>query len=231
MSGEKSVVAGSTLHRSVPDLPRGRVAIPTLEGTAAGPPIWLTDQALGQHVLVVGGIGQGKTNTIYHILDGIRSAMGPEDIAIVFDTKGDYLDRFHQSALDVVLNDPRAARDADPWNLFEELRASEEDPEETLGEIGYTLFDEAIEGGREPFWPLAAKDVFCGVLRRLARDRAATNRTLRDFWRRARRPDIVRLLRDDSATAGLVDYIGLNGPQALGVLAHIRQVADRKSVV
>ncbi len=216
---EPDLVEGMKLEQRVPPLPPAPIEIPTV----GGQPIYLSDERLGQHVLLVGSIGQGKTNTAYHILAGVRATMREEDIAVVFDPKGDYLSRFRRAG-DIVINDPDGPKDQDPWNLVDELRASSEDPEETLNEIAHTLFDEAIEQSQQPFFPIAAKDLFAAVLAHLASSEGTTNASIRSYWDTKSREEILSDLQKNAATRGLTNYIGLEGQQSLGVLGHVSQL-------
>jgi type IV secretory pathway TraG/TraD family ATPase VirD4 len=213
------VIDGLKLEERVPTLPPEPIAVPTVDG----PPIYFSDGRLGQHVLLVGSIGQGKTNTICHLLAGVRAAMKPEDIAVVFDPKGDYLRRFRRPG-DIVINNPDGDNDSQIWNLIEELRASSCDPEETLNEIAYTLFNEEIERSQQPFFPLAAKDLFAAVLSNLASNPGSTNASIRDYWDSKSRQQILADLQSKGETRGVSHYIGIEGQQALGVLGHVLQV-------
>jgi len=107
------IVEGKSLAVTVPELAAAPVTIPTVNER----PIYLSDELMGQHILLVGGIGQGKTNAIYHILHSVRRAMTADDVAVIFDTKGDYAKRFRRP-VDIVINDFDQPRDQDPWNLI-----------------------------------------------------------------------------------------------------------------
>ncbi len=213
------VVEGLSLAEHIPDMPKAPIAVPTV----GGPPIYFSDERLGQHVLLVGSIGQGKTNTIYHFLRGVRAAMGPQDIAVIFDPKGDYLKRFRRPE-DIVINDPDAETDPAPWNLVEELRASSSDAEETVNEVSHTLFDEAIEHSQQPFFPIAAKDLFAAVLSMLAATPGTSNADIRAYWDTKSRQEILGDLQANASTRGLMHYIGIEGQQSFGVLGHVLQL-------
>lgn len=160
------VVEGKSLLAGVPALPNAPIYVPAKEAV-----IYLQDPGvLDGHVLLLGGIGQGKTNVMYHLLDRVQSAMGEKDVAVVFDPKGDYLT--FRRAGDIVINDPRG-EDDNPWNLLAELEAAGgkmfrsgevEDREETATEIAHTLFDEAREKTQQVFFPTAAMQLFAATL-------------------------------------------------------------------
>ena len=219
--GSGDVVEGRTLTHGVVPLAAGDlgVTVPTVQDL----PICLSDQLLQQHVLVVGGIGQGKTNMIRHVLRDVRQMMTESDVAVVFDPKGDYLEYFRRPG-DIVVNDPVATTDQDPWNILAEIRASKEDPEETLNEIGHTLFDEAIEHTQQPFFPMAARDLFCALLSMMSKNAGATNATVRQFWDGSGIEDLRKILANNPEGRGLSYYIAQDNAQTQGVLSHVVQL-------
>src|SRR5690606_27563048 len=83
-----------------------------------GSAIGFDDAMLGRHVLFLGGIGTGKTVAMSALVDSVRRGVGPDDVIVFFDTKGDYLERFYTDG-DVVLSldgDHPGARQH-RWNL------------------------------------------------------------------------------------------------------------------
>ncbi len=221
------VVDGLSLAHQVPALDQSPIRIPTESNSD----IFFPDRLLGGHVLVVGGIGQGKTNAIYHLLHGVRQNLQPKDIIVIFDPKGDYLRHFGRHG-DIVVNDPRQNEDAQPWNLLSELETSQsngDDQEETANEIAHTLFDDDIKGNAQPFFPLAAMQLFASSLaysELLSEDGPGTrlsNASLCRYWGNSR-DKIVDDLRKNAYTRGLINYIGDQGQQAGGVLASLTQV-------
>ena len=221
------VIEGLALQVGVPTLQPAPIRLPT----ASGAEVFLSDATLGGHLLLVGGIGQGKTNAIYHLLHHVRQQLKQTDIAIVFDPKGDYLRRFWKPG-DVVINDPRAEADEDPWNIFCELQGGSkgsDDLDEVANEIAHTLFDDDIEGSSQPFFPIAAMQLLAASLtcnNLIAKDvpgSRLSNASLCRYWSK-RRTQIVEDLEGDSSTRALINYIGDQGPQAGGVLASLTQV-------
>lgn len=65
---------------------------------------------MSKHILMSGGTGSGKTNAIYHILSQLKKRLTPDDILIVFDTKGDYYGKFGKSD-DLVIGNSVEYRD------------------------------------------------------------------------------------------------------------------------
>lgn len=54
----------------------------------------MTDELLSKHLLLLGGIGSGKTNVINFIIDSLQKKMTDDDVMIIFDSKGDYKEKF-----------------------------------------------------------------------------------------------------------------------------------------
>lgn len=55
----------------------------------------IDEDLLSKHFLLLGGIGTGKTNTFFQIIQQIRQNMVKDDIVIIFDTKGDFYEKFY----------------------------------------------------------------------------------------------------------------------------------------
>lgn len=126
-----------------------------------------------QHVQVVGTTGSGKTNLLSQVVYRIRER-GPER-ALVYDFKGDYIQRFYDPAKgDVIFNpiDARAAR----WNVFNEIRS-----ETDIEAVAYSLIPKAVGGTSDPYWTDAARDVLIGIFHVLWRDNHRTNAALWDL--------------------------------------------------
>jgi len=66
------------------------------------------DTYLSKHVLFIGSIGTGKTNAMMHMLRDLRNRTGEDDVFVVFDTKGDFLDEFYRPGDAVVSTRPEA---------------------------------------------------------------------------------------------------------------------------
>lgn len=125
----------------------------------------LSDELLSSHLLFMGGIGTGKTNAIFQLLAQIRESMTDRDVMVIFDTKGDYHEEFYRANDIVISNDSKATGSSgvDHWNLFKEIGKGEP-VEANIIEIAKTLFHERTERTSQPFFPNAAKDLFCGIL-------------------------------------------------------------------
>lgn len=110
-------------------------------GTDISVPI--SEALLSTHLMLLGGIGTGKTNTFNQIIQQIRSSFSENDIMIVFDTKGDFYKKFYRPGDIVISNDSTATGPSGPdyWNIFNEIE-NDEHMEENIVEISKTLFYE-----------------------------------------------------------------------------------------
>ena len=63
-----------------------------------------SQELLSKHCLLLGCTGSGKTNFIYHLISQIKPKLSKDDVMIIFDTKGDYLKKFHADSDAVISN-------------------------------------------------------------------------------------------------------------------------------
>ncbi|MGB6500324.1 MAG: type IV secretion system DNA-binding domain-containing protein [Thermoplasmata archaeon] len=155
-------------------------------------PVELTDRHLSTHVLFLGGIGTGKTVAISHLVERIRQAeKGRPYSMVIFDTKGDYLEKFGNEDDLVLTNNPRLQGDRYPrWNLFDDIGFGLSDTPslvadrllcDTAYEVSQTLFQEQIRRTNQPFFAQAASEIFFSFIalkarwRRWYRDRGGAN--------------------------------------------------------
>ncbi len=101
---------------------------------------------LSRHMVLLGGIGTGKTNTFNQIISQLRQSMTSEDIMIIFDTKGDFYNAFYKPGDIVISNDDSATgpNGKDYWNIFNEIE-QDEHMEENIVEIAKSLFHQKLE--------------------------------------------------------------------------------------
>ena len=78
---------------------------------------------LSRHMVLLGGIGTGKTNTFNQIIRQLRQTMTADDVMIIFDTKGDFYKAFYRPGDIVISNDETATGPdgVDYWNIFNEI--------------------------------------------------------------------------------------------------------------
>lgn len=216
-------LAGCPAYVGPPD---AQVGVRGTDGTSVG----FNDAHLGRHVLFVGGIGTGKTVGMQALVDSVRHTMTPEDVMIVFDTKGDFYETFYRDGDAVItVAGEGVFRGTQAWNLFAELRTCpDEDLVDEVNEIAATLFEGIGKdaGDNNRFWTTMAQELFAAIVLCLARieredptgKRRYSNRDLRgvaDKWDLAtirdlvgRYPDLKGTLqyiaRDDSNTTNSV---------------------------
>ena len=192
----------------------------------------LTEKLLSQHLMLIGGIGSGKTNTFNQILQNIVPQLSAKDVMIIFDTKGDFYKEFYRPGDIVIGNDATACGSNGPdyWNLINEIDSSIGLKEDVI-EISNALFaDKLKKAGDNAFFPQAAKDIMSAVLYHFALVKGrgtikSDNLTISDAmkkegidWYRS----ILSMYPNYSAMQSYIppDAMG----QALGVLAELQQV-------
>lgn len=191
----------------------------------------LTDDLLSKHILVVGGIGSGKTNTIFQLVNQIRESISKNDVMVIFDTKGDYYKNFFQPGDIVISNDEKATgpSGSDYWNIFNEI-SDDDQREENIFEIARTLFSDKAEKSNQPFFPNAARDVFCASLTHFLREgdgSKLTNKYLREFFDQSSGAELRELLQQYSDLKANISYISDDrSPQTQGVLSELHQTVQ-----
>lgn len=137
----------------------------------------LVPPIFSQHILFSGGIGSGKTNAINQVVQQLINLRSKKDVVIIFDSKGDFLQTFGKKIPDsekVVISNDNAATAI--WNMFNETLIDYQPTyswkksfNENLMELANNLFQTIIEKDTSnPFFPLAAKNIFYGLLKLLA---------------------------------------------------------------
>lgn len=186
----------------------------------------LTKTVFSQHILFSGGIGTGKTNAIFQVVDQIIERMTQNDTVIIFDSKGDFLQRFGSKSCGcrkIVLSNDSASTDS--WNMFKEAvvglpqSATRADIDNALREASSLTFQPIIDKDKNnPFFTLASKNIFYGILKVLSEKyyiptrnaNAVTNRMIYEF---SKKPvaEIVAAFTSPSCIGELgqlVDYLG-----------------------
>lgn len=133
----------------------------------------LVPPIFSQHILFSGGIGSGKTNAINQIVQQLIEKRTKNDVVVIFDSKGDFLQKFGHKVPDkvVISNDQNATA---TWNMFNEAlidykKLGVKSLDENLMELASSLFQTIIEkDANNPFFTLASKNIFYGLLKLLA---------------------------------------------------------------
>ena len=128
MSQESNVIFGTSLRRDVPVKQFSRheedpLLLNGTDGAGKAFPIPLMEEMLRRHLLLLGGSGTGKTNTVLLIAQKLLTRFSKNDVMIFFDLNGVYRSAFYEKG-DVVLSDGEDATGEDGddyWNLFNEV--------------------------------------------------------------------------------------------------------------
>lgn len=183
------------------------------------------DVLLSKHVLFLGSIGSGKTSAMQDLLSSLRANAQPNDVFVIFDTKGDFLERFFEAGDRVIVNEPQPRPGRVVWNIFEDLYGSGAARVDEGIEIASTIFgDELAQAGDNFFFAAAARDVFAAVLETLARgdperrSNAALRRQLE-----ASQAELWTLVKGHDDLAGVRHYLAGEGNTAKSVLAFLQQ--------
>ena len=189
----------------------------------------LDENLLSRHMLILGGIGTGKTNAFIQIMRQLIQMpraprrLTPDDVVIVFDTKGDFYKEFYRPGDIVISNDQTATGPNGPdyWNIFNEVERGDR-MEETISEITKTLFAQRIEKTNQPFFPNAAKDLLSAIITHLANE--GNNEALRAFLDKSPTAEIREMLKSHPQFAAMVSYIADDrSPQTQGVMSELQQ--------
>jgi len=179
------------------------------------------EAVLQKHILILGAIGSGKSNSLYHIISEIRESMSSDDVMVVFDTKGDYLKEFYAAGDSVIGIDRTGPYSYVNWNLFEDIRIEEEGLRVlATDEILSTLFQPSVEKSNNPFFPKAAKDVVLALVTAILGDmEEPSNVDLKRAVFESREKVITRL-KSKEDWSWVLSYIP-EGPQGWGVFGEI----------
>ena len=125
--------------------------------------IIIADKLLTMGLLFLGDAGQGKTNTMLSLTGQILENLEENDLAVIFDLKGDYQEAFYEDG-DLILN---ALDDKYAWNIFEELLPFLDN--EYLFDMRIKELCKYLYKGREseqqPFFVNAAREITEYVIR------------------------------------------------------------------
>jgi type IV secretory pathway TraG/TraD family ATPase VirD4 len=195
---------------------------------------------LSKHSMLIGGTGCGKSNVFYHIIDQIKRKMTPDDVMIIFDTKGDYYSNFYSGNDAVIGGGNNFASATEKWNIFKEIVADGwEDKEIYLNaqELSWSIFKESIDKSKDPFFPNAARDLFAAVLLCMLhegrddlsyRKECLFNHELKRALDESTIFDVKAMIESHPKFASVLSYIGDGSTgQALGVYAEMLGTARK----
>ena len=200
----------------------------------------LNDRIMSRHILMLGGAGSGKTNVFNLTVSQLRDDDNDntEDVFIVFDTKGDFWENFHLQG-DLVIGNGKKYREISArWNLFDDVLADGDDPEDyeiNAREMAAVLF-EGRGSESQPFFSYAARDIFANVviyfIRRAKEDpnrrkNLLNNHMLVDFLQKATGKKYVEIFSYYPDMRSLLSYIGDGtSNQALGVFGELKSMIN-----
>lgn len=137
------------------DLPFGKIKMPVA--------------AERKSCFCIGRPGAGKTTLFSQVLERLEQR---QEKVLVYDFKGDYLEKFYNPDTDIIFNplDQRSTA----WNIFSEIEHVTD-----IDSIAASLIPTASVH-TDPFWSDGARDVFSGILHYLYQNNFRTNQ---DVWK------------------------------------------------
>lgn len=228
---------GDTLDKNIPPQ-RKTDYIVSLPGTYKGKPTSFEIDAdtLSKHSLFIGGTGCGKTTLFYHFVRQIRNKMTPDDVMIIFDSKGDFYSKFGNDKDYVLGNSKQYSSQSVKWNLFREILADgykEKDYLLNIQEICNSFFAERIQKSQNSFFPHAAADLLSAIITTLIRNSLGSkermnetfyNDTLRVILDGSTVEDLINNIEGYNDLVSVVSYINGEGAQTQGVLSEMYSV-------
>ncbi len=229
---KSSVLFGDTLRKTAPviNVPDPVLYLKGKDGNGNRVSIPMGKDLLSRHVMLLGGIGTGKTNAFFQMLSQITPGLTERDVMIIFDTKGDFYKEFYTPG-DVVISNDATAVGPDGklnyWNIFNEVSGGEHQYESVM-EISKGLFAEAVENTNQIFFPSAARDIFMGCMLHFLRSvspRERTNKNLIEFINYHTTAEIRAVLESHADLRAMSNYISKDdSAQTQGVMSELQQV-------
>lgn len=188
----------------------------------------ITKDILSKHMLLLGGIGTGKTNTFNGIISQLKDELKEDDVMVIFDTKGDFYESFYEDG-DIVISNDETMAGADGvnyWNIFNEVAADSKGME-AITEIAKMLFAEACEKTNQVFFPNAARGIFEACMYHFLHidPSLRSNYGLMDYINSVTTEDLREMLEQYPRFRAMTSYISSDdSPQTQGVLSELQQV-------
>ena len=174
------VVYGGLLEKNTPppDMPKAVIHV-SGEFQGKRTSFGLTEEMLSKHILLVGGTGCGKTNLFYHMVQQIKARLTPNDVVLIFDSKGDFYSRFYSKGDIVIGNSVQYRKISERWSIYEEVIADGKDSVsvfQNTQEICKSLFADLVErNSSNPFFPIAARDLLASIIIALIKNGVVPN--------------------------------------------------------
>lgn len=196
----------------------------------------INEDIMSKHILLLGGSGCGKTNSFCYTVKALRESMRSEDIAIIFDTKGEFYDEFSQPGDYVIGNSARFRKISYTWNIFDEILADGWDDANismNARELASALFHDR-GSSTQPFFCNAARDIFRGIVLHFIRQAQVdpknwrsklNNANLIQAFQGFRVEHYIKIFKHHADLNALVSYFGDGkSNQALGVFGELNSM-------
>ncbi len=229
------IFGSSILSNAVPVIRDPLVTFPgsALDGTSG---FQVDENLMSRHILLLGGSGCGKTNAFCYAIGQLRDRMDENDVAIIFDTKGEFFDWFSRPGDYVIGNSARFRKESYTWNIFDEILADGADEVNismNAREMASALFHDR-GSSTQPFFCNAAKDIFRGILLHFIRQAKSgqprmktclNNADLLKAFQVFRVEDYMRIFNAYPDLCSLLSYFGDGkSNQALGVFGELNSM-------
>jgi type IV secretory pathway TraG/TraD family ATPase VirD4 len=199
--------------------------------------VTIDEGVLSKHTLLVGGTGCGKTTLFYHFVSQIRNRMTSDDVMIIFDSKGDFYNKFYNKATDLVIgNSKQYSPISQQWNIYKEVLADgwdERDITINTQEVCKSFFEERTKNTTNAFFPNAARDLLAAVITTFIREGKKDNSVKKEFFYNDKLKEffdlsdtqmIMDLLADSPDANAVMSYISGDNAQSQGVLSEMYSV-------
>lgn len=198
----------------------------------------MTEEHLNKHTMLIGSTGCGKTTLMNKMIYQIQHQMTSDDVMIIFDSKGDFYQRFGKDPRSIVLgNSDLYYSSSVRWNIFKEILSDGANDDRKVQtntqEICKNLFAERTQNTNNPFFPNAARDLLASLLMFILRTgyndysirkEYFYNDSFKKFLDESDVDRLLNLLSYDNDARAVCSYIDGGGEQANGVLSEMYSV-------
>lgn len=238
-SSYKEILQGYTIaNQPIPQIEKPYITFNSNDGSSFS----LNKSLLSRHILLLGGIGVGKTNTFNHLLRDLfekRIEEVKDNVTVIFDTKGDFFKEFYSPGDIVIANGKDYENTTYYWNIFEDIKAAgdEESQELMCREIAKALFSDR-KSASQPFFSNAAADIFAKTLIHFLRTQkrfdeegnninVLNNYELIRFLQQASVQHFIKMCKKYPDFKGTLSYFGDGSSnQALGVFGELNSMLN-----
>ena len=232
MNFTRELIEGTALDENIPPTSIIGSMLVRLCGEHSGKPssFALTDEILSRHILLIGGTGTGKTNLFYHIVRQLKEKMTSSDVMMIFDSKGDFCDKFYDSRKDIIIGNSSQYRNTSAkWSIHNEITADGYDSvsiSQNAREICKSFFAGRMEKTTNPFFPSAASDLLCALMISFIRGGMKfTNSDLKSSLDTMTLKDFYSTFSKHKDLQTVCEYINPKaGSQSQGVLSEVYNV-------